>query len=166
MGSGKSAVGRRLARLLDWEFVDSDREVERDAGRKITGIFATEGEAGFRRREAAAVTRLLSRDRIVLATGGGWACRPGRLDTLDAGTRSVWLKVSLSEALARTARSSTRRPLLEVDDPRAEARRLMEAREPFYRKADLAVETDARTPGDVAREIVRHLDRGGATRRP
>ncbi|MFW5904960.1 MAG: shikimate kinase [bacterium] len=158
MASGKSAVGRHLARRLGWTFLDADREVEAEAGRSIPRIFAEEGEDAFRRHETEVMQRLLARRQVVLASGGGWPCREGRLERLPEGTLSVWLRVSPREAVARASRSSHSRPLLDVERPGDRARELLAAREPFYRKAHLAVDTEGRTPGEVAREIARHLD--------
>ncbi len=157
MGSGKSAVGRRLARRLRWRFFDQDREVERHAGLAIPEIFRQEGEAGFRELEETVAGRLLGQDRAVIATGGGWPCFPGRLDDLPAGTLSVWLRVSPEVAVSRALGSPTVRPLLQVEDPLARARTLLETREPFYRKARWEVETDYRPAHAVARELVDRL---------
>ena len=157
MGSGKSAVGRRLARRLRWRFFDQDREVERQAGRSVPEIFREEGESGFRELENAVARRLLGEDRAVIATGGGWPCFPGRLEDLPAGTLSVWLRVSPEVAVARAKGSRTVRPLLQVEDPLARARTLLEAREPFYRKARWEAGTDHRAPHAVARELVDRL---------
>ncbi|MEX2531168.1 MAG: shikimate kinase [Gemmatimonadota bacterium] len=157
MGSGKSAVGRRLARRLRWRFFDQDREVERTAGLSVPQIFRLEGEARFRELEAEVAARLLEHDRAVIATGGGWPCAPGRLEDVPAGTLSVWLHVSPEVAVARARASHTVRPLLEVEDPLARAGSLLEQREPFYRKARWEVETDHRAPHAVARELVDRL---------
>jgi shikimate kinase len=167
MGSGKSTTGRRLARALGWRFVDADREVEREAGRSIPEIFAEEGESAFRALEHRVTQRLLERDQWVVASGGGWPCRPGRLEGLAPDTGSVWLKASPDTVWERTHRSPTRRPLLEVPDPRARIRELLAERQEFYRKARWTVDTDGRTTEEVVRAILLHLDnRGGDTRRP
>lgn len=154
MGSGKSLVGRRLARALGWDFKDLDVAVERAEGRSVERIFAESGEAHFRAAEAAAAGALLGRDRVVVSAGGGWAAVPGRLRELPAGTRSVWLKVSPEEAVRRTGRSRRARPLLAVRDPLERARALLAERTPFYAEADLEVDTEGRSVEDVAARIL------------
>ena len=154
MGSGKTTVGRLLAEALGWEFADLDAEVERAEGRSVAAIFAESGEARFREAEARAGERLLGRDRLVLASGGGWAAMPGRLRTLPEGTLSVWLKVGPDEAVRRCAPASGARPLLAGGDPVGAARELLRARAPFYADAALEVDTEGRTVDDVAAEIL------------
>lgn len=166
MGSGKSTTGRHLARELGWRFVDADREVEEEAGRSIPEIFALQGEPAFRALEDRVTRRLLERDGWVVAAGGGWPCRRGRLESLAPDTGSVWLKASPETVWERTRRSPTRRPLLEVPDPRARIRELLAEREDFYRKARWTVDTDGRTTEEVVRAILLQLNRGGDTRRP
>jgi len=155
MGSGKSTVGRLLADALGWEFVDLDDEVERDQKRSVAAIFAESGEPRFRAVEARLGERLLARDRVVLAAGGGWAATPGRLRSLPEGTLSVWLKVGPDEAVRRAAPLAGARPLLAGADPVGAARKLLSAREPFYAEADLEVDTEDRSIKDVAAEILR-----------
>ena len=158
MGSGKSAVGRRLARVLEWRFVDMDAEVEAEAGRSVAEIFREEGEARFRELEVAAARRLLELDRVVIASGGGWPCAPGRLEEVPRGTLTIWLRVSPAEAVKRIRSGRTPRPLLEVDDPLRRARELLGERERFYRKAHWKVQTDGRSPGAVAGELGARID--------
>jgi shikimate kinase len=91
MGSGKTTVGRTLAGALGWEFRDFDAVIERRLGQPIRSIFETYGEAAFRALEARVAVELLAMDRVVLASGGGWPCRPGRMEGLAPDTLSVWL---------------------------------------------------------------------------
>jgi shikimate kinase len=157
MGSGKSTVGHLLAEALGWEFADFDDEVERDQERSVAAIFAESGEPRFRAAEARVGERLLARDRVVLASGGGWAATPGRLRTLPEGTLSVWLKVGPDEAVRRAAPLAGVRPLLAGADPVGAARKLLSARAPFYAEADLEVDTESRTIEDVAAEILKRM---------
>ena len=157
MGSGKSSVGRLLAEALGWEFADFDAEVERAEDRFVAAIFAESGEPAFRAAEASAGERLLARDRVVLASGGGWAGAPGRLRALPAGTLTVWLKVGPDEAVRRAAPRAGVRPLLAGADPVGAARELLRARTPFYADADLEVDTEGRTVEDVAAEILKRM---------
>lgn len=161
MGSGKSSAGRRLARLLGWRFRDMDREIERAEGRRIAEIFESAGEPYFRRVEARTANRLLEEERVVIASGGGWPCAPGRLEKLGPDTLSIWLKVPPEVAVARALASRTVRPLLRVADPMARAEALLREREPFYRLARWTIETDRRTPKAVAREIRSRMEREG-----
>ena len=157
MGSGKSAVGRQLARLLALEFVDVDTEIERRTGVDISYIFEREGEPGFRQREAAVIDELSSRSGIVLATGGGAILAPVNRERLaDRGT-VVFLDTTIEQQLERTQRSQ-HRPLLANTDRRARLEELMTIRDPLYRSiAAVTIRTDGRAPGAVAADIERAL---------
>lgn len=154
MASGKTSVGVALARALGWSFHDVDAAVEAEEGRSVARIFAESGEAHFRSAEARVAQRLLALDRVVLGSGGGWAAVPGRLDALPTGTLSVWLKVSPEEAVRRAGARPGARPLLDVSDPLAAARRLAGERAPLYARCALEVDTEGRTVEDVAARIV------------
>lgn len=142
MASGKSAVGREVARLLGWRFVDFDVEIRRETGQDIADIFAGAGEAGFRAVEARVACRLLRRTRAVLASGGGWAARPGHMEGLAGDTLSVWLKVTAETAVERAREQGAERPLLNVPQPVEHARRLLARREPCYRLARLTLDSE------------------------
>lgn len=157
MGSGKTAVGRILAEGLGWAFVDFDERIETRLGRPVERIFREMGEEEFRRVEAEVGRELLESERAVLASGGGWPARPGRLEGLPSGTLSVWLRVSPEEALRRVRRAEGVRPLLERPDALAEARRLLGERERYYRRASLALDTESAGPEELARSIEEHV---------
>jgi shikimate kinase len=160
MGSGKSAVGRQLARELGLWFVDTDAEIEARTGVDIPTIFETEGEAGFRSRERDLIDELTRRTGVVLATGGGAVLDPDTRGRLRARGRVVYLRTSVDQQLARTRRS-THRPLLRTADPRATLDGLMRQRAPLYEEiADLVVETDGRKVRTVSAEILRRLPAG------
>ncbi len=160
MGAGKSTIGRQLARELRYEFVDSDREIEERTGVDIPFIFDMEGEAGFRRREARMIDELTRRSGIVLATGGGAVLDPENRRHLASRGTVIYLRTSVDQQLARTARDK-KRPLLQTEDPRARLEDLLREREPLYRSlADIVVETDGRSVRDVVRELVRLLKNG------
>ncbi len=158
MGAGKSTVGRRLAELLDFRFVDSDREIEARTGVDIPLIFELEGEEGFRRREAAMIEELTEATGIVLATGGGAILRPENRTRLRSRGTVVYLQTSVDEQLQRT-RFDKRRPLLQTEDPRARLEELMAARAPLYEEAaDIVVRTDSEhSAQQVARELMKRL---------
>src|SRR5262245_6148951 len=157
MGSGKSAVGRQLARILGLAFVDADAEIERRTGVDISYIFEREGEQGFRQREAAVIDELSSRQGIVLATGGGAVLDPRTRDRLRERGRVVYLRTSVNQQLMRT-RHSSHRPLLANPDPRGVLERLMTERGPLYEGlAMVSVDTDGRKVRSVVGEIVARL---------
>ena len=159
MGSGKSSVGRALARELDWRFVDFDDVVVREEGRSVQEIFRAMGEAHFRRAEERVGDRLLGEEQVVLASGGGWAAAPGRVDAVPPGTETVWLKVSHQEAVRRVAAESGERPLLAATDPGGTAARLLAERERYYARAGSVVDTDGRSVEDVTGEVLAILAR-------
>jgi shikimate kinase len=158
MGSGKSAVGRQLARRLGLEFVDSDAEIEARTGVDVACIFDREGEAGFRAREREVIDQLTRRSRSLVATGGGAVLDADTRERLRSRGCVVYLRTSVDQQLARTRRG-THRPLLENPDPRGTLQRLMLQRAHLYEEtADLAVDTDGRKVRTVVDEIVRRLE--------
>jgi shikimate kinase len=155
MGSGKSAVGRRLARELGLEFVDSDDEIERRTGVDIPYIFEKEGEAGFRQREAEIIADLTGRTGLVLATGGGAILDAGSRECLRSRGRVVYLRTTVDQQMART-RHSADRPLLNNADPRGTLESLMAVRAPLYDEvAAITVDTDGRKVKTVVDQILR-----------
>ena len=154
MGAGKSTIGRQVSSLLHYEFVDSDYEIEKRSGADIPWIFDVEGEAGFRKRESAMIEELTQLSHVVLATGGGAVMAEENRRALEAGGVVVYLRATVEQQLARTARDQNR-PLLQTDDPRRVLTELMAARDPLYSEiADYVVETDQGSVKDVAAKIV------------
>jgi shikimate kinase len=161
MGSGKTAVGRELARQLGRDFFDSDAEIERRTGVDIPFIFEKEGEAGFRRRETQVIEELTARQDIVLATGGGAVLAEQNRRALASRGTVIYLEASVRQQLARTRRSQNR-PLLQTADPGTRLESLMAQREPLYRQlADVTVSTDGRKVRQVATEIRALLEGAG-----
>jgi shikimate kinase len=157
MGSGKTAVGRALARRLKLPFADSDAEVESRTGVDIAYIFEREGEEGFRIRERDAIDALTQQAGIVLATGGGAVLLAENRERLAARGTVVFLDTTIEQQLERT-RKSRNRPLLAGTDRRAKLEELARARDPLYRSiAALVIRTDGRAPAAVAAEIARGL---------
>ncbi len=153
MGSGKSAVARRLASQLGLEFHDSDEEIEVRTGVDILYIFDREGEAGFRKRESAVIAELVELDGIVLATGGGVAQDPDNRRLLAANGIVVYLYTSVAEQIRRT-RKSRHRPLLNNGNPAEVLQQLMDKRDGQYREiADLLIETDGRQVASVTKQL-------------
>ena len=140
MGAGKSTVGRRLAKRIGWEFVDSDEAIEAAAGCSISDIFAMHGEAIFRDLEMRVIQRLLVGPPVILATGGGaWMQEPVRTVIKQHGT-SVWLRAEMEVLHDRVCKRG-HRPLLEKGDKRAILARLVEERYPVYALADVTVDS-------------------------
>lgn len=157
MGAGKSTVGRQLAKTLNMEFVDCDREIEERTGVTIAIIFEVEGEEGFRKRERAMIEQLTERDGIVLATGGGVVLDEANRSRLRTRGFAIYLNAPIDLLVERTARDR-QRPLLQIDDPKAKLVDLVTEREPLYQQvADMVVKTDRRTARHVVKEIVRRL---------
>lgn len=141
MGSGKTTVGRALAKKLNKRFIDSDHEIEARTGASIPLIFEIEGEEGFRQREAEVIADLTAQQDIVLATGGGAILRPENRQCLKSRGTVVYLRASVSSILQRTSHDKNR-PLLQTADPRRRLEELAQMREPLYREvADFIVET-------------------------
>jgi shikimate kinase len=160
MGSGKSAVGRRLASAMNMEFRDSDDEIESRTGVDISYIFEKEGEQGFRKRESAIIAELAQLEGIVLATGGGAAEDPVNRKILADNGTVVYLYTGVAEQIRRTSKS-TNRPLLNNGDPEEVLERLMQLRDPQFREiADLILETDGRQVTTVSKELMQKLERG------
>lgn len=155
MGSGKTTVGRLVARRLGTSVRDTDRDVEATAGREISEIFIDDGEAAFRALERAAVAEALASHDGVLALGGGAVLDAGTRDLL-VGHDVVFLRVGLSDAVKRVG-LGTSRPLL-LGNVRGRIKALLDERTPIYESAaTLVVDTDGREPGDIADEIVAAL---------
>jgi shikimate kinase len=158
MGSGKTAVGKHLARLLEAPFYDSDAEIERRTGVDIPYIFEKEGEAGFRERERETIAALTATDPIVLATGGGAVLLPANRSCLASRGFVVYLQTSVAQQVHRV-RHARNRPLLNNVDPAAKLEQLMRQRAPLYAEiADITVCTDGRRVRSVADEILRALE--------
>lgn len=163
-GSGKSTIGRRLARALGVTFVDTDAAIEAKTGRTIAEIFSTDGEPGFRRIEEDVITEALAEHDGVLSLGGGAVTTKGVRDAL-AGHAVVYLEISATEGVRRTSGTTTR-PLLAGPDRADKYRALVAERVPLYRRVStLRVNTNRRNPGAVVRYIVDRLENPPLPRR-
>ncbi|MGV0816248.1 shikimate kinase [Mycolicibacterium boenickei] len=156
-GSGKSTIGRRLAKALNLTMVDTDAAIEETTGRTIADIFATDGEAEFRRIEEEVIRSALASHDGVLSLGGGAVTTPGVRAALTGHT-VVYLEISAAEGVRRTG-GSTVRPLLAGPDRAEKYRALMSERVPLYRRvATMRINTNRRNPGAVVRTIVTRLE--------
>ena len=157
-GSGKSTVGRQLARRLQLPFVDSDQAIEARLGCPIREFFEREGEARFRDIESEVIDALTQQGAGVLSTGGGAVLRPENRVHLRARGRVIYLK-SHPEELIRRLRHDTNRPLLQVADPMAKLRELFATRDPLYREtAHFVVETGRPSVATLVNMIVMQLE--------
>lgn len=158
MGAGKTTIGRHLAEILSWPFVDSDHEIETRTGASIPWIFDVEGEEGFRKREEQMIAELSKRQHIVLATGGGAVLREANRQYLQQRGTVIYLETPVSMQLERTAHDKNR-PLLQTADPQQRLTELLKIRDPLYRKiAHLIVPTTNGCAKDLARDILMQLN--------
>jgi shikimate kinase len=153
MGSGKSSVGRQAADAMHFTFLDTDRVIEARAGKSVSDIFSQDGEPAFRQWEQRIVEELTRRDKTVIATGGGLPTDPANLASLKTHALVICLWGS-PEAIWERVRSHDHRPLLNESDPLAKIHELLAAREPYYRQADVLVNTEMRSVHEVAQHVV------------
>jgi len=158
MGSGKTTVGKQLAKRLRMDFVDSDHMIEERCGVSISTIFDIEGEDGFRKRETKMLAELCERSGVVLATGGGAIVTEENRILLRKGF-VVYLNTSIETQLARTQKNQNR-PLLENVDAETKLKQLMEERGKLYeQEADLIVISGDRIVSKVVDEIMTAMDK-------
>jgi shikimate kinase len=152
MGSGKTSVGRALAEILGFEFVDTDELIETRAHKRISEIFENDGEDAFRQLEESVVAELANANRLVISTGGGLPTRQSNLDRLKTHALVACLWVSPEKVFERV-RNQTHRPLLNVPDPLDRIRKLLEQRTPFYKQADVLISAEGRSVREVAQHV-------------
>jgi len=157
-GSGKTTVGRLVARTLEVPFVDVDERIEADTRRSVAEIFSEFGEARFRMLEREAVRRLVETPgSAVVVPGGGWAAQPGNLETVQGRCLVVYLSTTAAEAAKRLADNpspTAHRPLIPEGEELSAVSALLRNREPFYRRSDAVISTDGHEPGVVAEKVV------------
>ncbi|MCX7722512.1 MAG: shikimate kinase [Verrucomicrobiae bacterium] len=156
MGSGKTSVGKLLAEWLKFDFFDTDEFIEARVGKTITRIFAEDGEPVFRQYEREVCEYLKGLSNTVVSTGGGLPANQANLDSLKTHAFVVYLWAT-PEKLWERVRHQTHRPLLQCPDPQSRIRELLSIREPYYRQADLLVNTDTRSVAEVAQLILREF---------
>lgn len=153
MGTGKSAVGRLVAQLLHFTYLDTDQVVEARAHKTISEIFEKDGEPAFRQWERRIVQELTGRTKTVIATGGGLPANQLNLDSLKTHSLVVCLWAS-PETIYERVREHGHRPLLNEADPASKIRELLSIREPYYRQADVLVNTERRSVREVAVQVI------------
>ncbi|TLM98589.1 shikimate kinase [bacterium] len=153
MGTGKTTVGKRVARELGMKFVDTDKEIEKITGLTVSEIFSGYGEVRFRSEELAAVRRLAQGDNQVIATGGGVVLNRENMTLLRANGVVVCL-MATPEVIYERVRRKRNRPLLATADPEATINKLLQERDSYYRAADGVVDTSGKSPEKVRDEII------------
>jgi shikimate kinase len=157
-GSGKTAVGRQLARETGLKFVDSDHEIENRTGVEISYIFEKEGEAGFREREMDMIKELAGLKGAVIATGGGAILAKQNRERIAASGIVVYLKTGVTEQLKRTSRTR-KRPLLNNRNPRKVLEEMAAVRGPLYEEiADVSLDTSSQRVRSVAKKLQELLE--------
>ena len=154
MGTGKSTVGRLVARQLGFQFIDSDHEIERLQGKPVAQIFATEGEDKFRVMEREFVEHGHPAQGCVVACGGGLVVPAGMLELLRARGIVMCMHAPIETILRRTMHA-THRPLLQVENPEQRLRELYAQREEIYRRTGTMVLTDRRPMREIAAHVLR-----------
>ena len=154
MGTGKTTVGRLLAKQLEWSFVDLDKEIEAACGMVVSRIFDEHGEDFFRQCESEAIKRLSQCTRTVIATGGGAVLRDENIDHLRQCGILVRLKAQPEVIVSRVENEQhVTRPLLNQPDRLQVVTKLLTERQARYELADISVDTDNNTPDEVAQKI-------------
>src|ERR1700720_2445047 len=153
MGTGKTSVGRLVAELLDFEYLDTDEMIQAATGKTVTEIFKNDGEKNFRALEEKVVAELASRRKTVIATGGGLPTNPKNLANLKSCALIVCLWAS-PEKIWERVKNQSHRPLLHDTKPQAKIRELLAARSPFYKQADVLLNTELRSVREVSQQIV------------
>src|SRR3989338_5844831 len=148
MGTGKTSVGKRLAKELNLKFIDTDDLIEKEAGICINEIFAKYGEAYFRRLESKVIDEVSSDKNLIIATGGGAVINPTNLLALKKNGILICLTASIDVILSRIG-SGDERPLISEGDKKETISNLLKVREPFYKKADFIVDTTAKSIKEV-----------------
>jgi shikimate kinase len=152
MGTGKTSVGRLVADQLGFEFLDTDELIQIRTGRTIADIFAKEGEPAFRQLERQIVQELSTREKTVIATGGGLPTNAENLAALKSFALVICLWAS-AEKIWERVRNQSHRPLLHDADPQKKIRDLLAVRKPFYHQADVLINTDLRSVREAAQQI-------------
>ena len=157
MGTGKSAVGKLVAELLHFDFIDTDDLIEKETGQSISEIFEQQGEPAFRKYERDVVNTLVERRNAVIATGGGLPTDPANLASLKSHALVVCLWASPETILQRVS-GQTHRPLLQTPNPVAKIRELLAQRAPAYHQADVLIQTGFRSSREVAQQVLHQFN--------
>ena len=154
-GSGKTTVGGLVAERLQGTFVDIDAVLVRREGKPITMIFAEKGEAAFRTLERQEMETALTNEPAIIASGGGWAAQPGAVEGAKPRAFVIYLRTRADTAARRAGSEGTRPLLMGDEDPTERMRQLLKERDASYALAHEKLDTDRKTPAQVAAEVVR-----------
>lgn len=154
-GSGKTIVGGLVAERLKAGFVDTDALLVRREGKPITMIFAEKGEAAFRVLERQEMETALANAPAIIASGGGWAVQPGAIEGAKQRALLIYLRTRADTAAQRAGPEGTRPVLMGGESPAERMRHLIKEREPAYAQAHVTIDTDKKTPAQVAGDVVR-----------
>ena len=158
MGTGKTAVGQRLAKKLDRSFIETDLLIEQKAGKTIPEIFQQDGEISFRELEIEVIKNIAKRENVVIACGGGVVLNKINIDRLRENATIIYLTASPEIILKRVSSTGNQRPLLDVDNPALTIRELLKSREPFYKQvAGITIDTSKLDINAVAEQIIDKL---------
>jgi 3-dehydroquinate synthase len=158
MGVGKTSVGEELSRRLGYPFTDTDVLIEEREGMPISLIFKEKGEDYFRKVERSVVEEVSLKGNVVIATGGGVIKDKKNVENLRRRGIIIWLKADPGIILKRVMLEEGKRPLLDVEEPLNEIKRLLSEREGYYLQSDLSIDTNYITPGEAAQEIMEKLN--------
>jgi shikimate kinase len=157
MGSGKSTIGRQLAKKLGKTFFDSDKEIETRTGVSISWIFEMEGEDGFRERESKIIDELTEQENVVLATGGGAILSEENRQHLHERGMVIYLSATAEQLYRRTAKDK-KRPLLQTGDRRKKIEALLAERMPLYQKvAHITLRTSNKSIQHTVNELIKRI---------
>jgi shikimate kinase len=153
MGTGKTEVGRELARLLTMKLIDIDTEIVKSVKMSINQIFEQFGEQTFRKMETEMIEKVSREKNILISTGGGAVLRQENMDALKK-TGMVICLMATPETILRRTSGNSERPLLQVEKPLEKINELLNFRKPYYEKADMIIDTEHKTPLQIAEEII------------
>lgn len=160
-GAGKSTLGSRLAQGLNVPFIELDREIEKDTGMPLAEIFSFYGQSGYREIEQRTLRRVLEQhERAVISVGGGVVSEKQTYDYLLSHCYTVWLKAQPEEHMARVIAQGDFRAMAGSDEAMTDLRRILEAREPLYRQADLQLDTSGESPEQSFTRLKQALETG------
>lgn len=156
MGTGKTEVGKELLRLTGFTLIDADEEIVKSQGMPITEIFRQFGEPYFRDIETKIIKEISKRKNAIISTGGGAVLKEENMSVLRENGIIICLFASPETIIKRTGNDNSR-PLLQVEDPLKKIKELLDYRTPFYEKADVMIDTEGKSPFEIAEEILKRV---------
>ena len=157
MGSGKSIISSKLGEIIGREVISTDKLIERIQGQTIEQIFKDSGEAFFREVEKGAVRHVSKKENVIIDCGGGVVLDEENIKNLRQNGVIVYLKVSADFAYKQILKTP-KRPLLDVDDPKAKIEELLAARTPLYEKADVTVNSEKESVEEICQDIIKVIE--------